>query len=122
MTVFLLLLVAAILMVVVTLLQLFARFYSTVWDRKSELALYRAIGASQADLKKLIIGEMGALVGVVGAACAMALASVSALPFELALAAALAAVVLSAIAGWVATAFAMRRVMKSSGGQMLVAA
>ena len=63
-SVFLLLLVAAILMVVVTLLQLFARFYSTVWDRKSELALYRAIGASQADLKKLIIGEMGALVGV----------------------------------------------------------
>ena len=62
-SVFLLLLVAAILMVVVTLLQLFARFYSTVWDRKSELALYRAIGASQADLKKLIIGEMGALVG-----------------------------------------------------------
>ena len=62
-SVFLLLLVAAILMVIVTLLQLFARFYSTVWDRKSELALYRAIGASQADLKKLIIGEMGALVG-----------------------------------------------------------
>ena len=63
-SVFLLLLVAAIIMVVVTLLQLFARFYSTVWDRKSELALYRAIGASKADLKKLIVGEMGVLVGV----------------------------------------------------------
>ena len=63
-SVFLLLLVAAVIMVVVTLLQLFARFYSTVWDRKSELALYRAIGASKADLRKLIVGEMGALVGV----------------------------------------------------------
>lgn len=62
-SVFLLLLVAAIIMVVVTLLQLFARFYSSVWDRKSELALYRAVGASKADLKSLIIGEMGVLVG-----------------------------------------------------------
>ena len=63
-SVFLLLLVAAVIMAVVTLLQLFARFYSTVWDRKSELALYRAIGASKGDLKALIVGEMGALVGV----------------------------------------------------------
>ena len=62
-SVFLLLLVAACLMAVVTLLQLFARFFSSVWDRKSELALYRAIGASKADLRKLIVGEMGALVG-----------------------------------------------------------
>ena len=62
-SVFLLLAVAAGLMMVVTLLQLFARFYSSVWDRKSELALYRAIGASRSDLKKLIFGEMGVLVG-----------------------------------------------------------
>ena len=62
-SVFLLLLVAAILMAIVTLLQLFARFFSTVWDRKSELALYRAIGASKSDLRKLIVGEMGVLVG-----------------------------------------------------------
>ena len=62
-SVFLLLLVAACLMAIVTLLQLFARFFSSVWDRKSELALYRAIGASKSDLRKLIAGEMGVLVG-----------------------------------------------------------
>ena len=62
-SVFLLLLVAACLMAIVALLQLFARFFSSVWDRKSELALYRAIGASKTDLRKLIAGEMGVLVG-----------------------------------------------------------
>lgn len=62
-SVFLLLVIAAVIMLVVTLLQLFARFYSAVWDRKAELALYRAVGASKSDLKKLILGEMGALVG-----------------------------------------------------------
>ena len=62
-SVFLLLIVAACIMLVVTLLQLFARFFSRVWDRKSELALYRAVGASKGDLKKMIIGEMGILVG-----------------------------------------------------------
>ena len=62
-SVFLLLVIAAVLMTVVTLLQLFARFYSSVWDRKAELSLYRAIGASKADLKRLIAGEMGVLVG-----------------------------------------------------------
>lgn len=62
-SVFLLLLVAGIIMAVVTLLQLFARFFSSVWDRKSELALYRAIGASKSDLRKLIVGEVGLLVG-----------------------------------------------------------
>ncbi len=63
-SVFFLLLIAAILMAIVTLLQLYARFYSSVWDRKSELALYRAVGASKSDLRKLIIGEVGSLVGV----------------------------------------------------------
>ncbi|MDO4289645.1 MAG: FtsX-like permease family protein [Eggerthellaceae bacterium] len=63
-SVFLLLVIAAALMAIVTLLQLFARFYSSVWDRKSELALYRAVGASKTDLRKLIVGEVGALVGV----------------------------------------------------------
>ncbi len=62
-SVFMLLVIAAIIMLVVTLLQLFARFYSTVWERKAELSLYRAIGASKGDLKKLILGEMGVLVG-----------------------------------------------------------
>lgn len=60
-SVFVLLAAAAIAMIVVTLLQLFARFYSCVWDRKSELALYRAIGASQSDLRKLICGEIGVM-------------------------------------------------------------
>ena len=62
-SVFLLLVAAAIIMAVVTLLQLFARFFSSVWDRKSELALYRAIGASKGDLRKLIVGEIAVLVG-----------------------------------------------------------
>lgn len=60
-SVFFLLLVAAIVMAAVTLLQLFARFYSSVWDRKKELALYRAIGAGKGDLRKLIVGEAEAL-------------------------------------------------------------
>ncbi len=66
-SVFALLLGAAIAMIIVALLQLFARFYSCVWDRKGELALYRAVGASQGDLRKLICGEIGTimLVGVV---------------------------------------------------------
>lgn len=62
-SVFFLLVAAAAVMAIVTLLQLFARFYSSVWDRKSELALYRAIGASKNSLRKLVIGEIGALVG-----------------------------------------------------------
>ncbi len=62
-SVFALLAIAACIMLVVTLLQLFARFYSTVWERKAELALYRAVGASKGNLKCLILGEMGALVG-----------------------------------------------------------
>lgn len=50
---------AALIMIVVALLQLFARFYSCVWDRKSELALYRAIGASKSEIRALIGGEVG---------------------------------------------------------------
>lgn len=62
-SVFFLLVAAAAIMAIVTLLQIFARFFSSVWDRKGELALYRAIGASKSDLRKLIVGEAGALVG-----------------------------------------------------------
>lgn len=61
-SVFFLLVAAAVIMTVVVLLQLFARFYSSVWDRKKELALYRAIGASKADLRRLIVCEMEILV------------------------------------------------------------
>lgn len=69
-SVFFLLIIATAIMGVVVLLQLFARFYSSVWDRKSELALYRAVGASKRDLRMLILGEVEALVGagfVIGA-------------------------------------------------------
>lgn len=75
-SVFVLLAGAAAVMLVITLLQLFARFYSCVWDRKSELALYRAIGASTAHLKKLIGGEIVCIVAaglVVGLALGAAL-------------------------------------------------
>jgi putative ABC transport system permease protein len=71
-SVFFLLLVSAAIMVVITLLQLFARFYSSVWDRKKELALYRAIGASKSDLRKLIVLEIEALVGI-GLICGIVL-------------------------------------------------
>ena len=69
---FFLLLVSAAIMVVITLLQLFARFYSSVWDRKKELALYRAIGASKSDLRKLIVFEIETLVGI-GLICGIVL-------------------------------------------------
>ncbi len=70
--VFLLLAAAAVVMAVVTLLQLFARFFTRVWDRKSELALYRAIGASKAHLRKLIVAEISLLVGL-GVICGIVL-------------------------------------------------
>lgn len=63
-TVFGILLGAGVLMLISTLVQLFARFYSCVWDRKSELALYRAIGANRSQLKKLIGGEVAVIVAV----------------------------------------------------------
>lgn len=63
-TVFAILLGAGVLMLISTLVQLFARFYSCVWDRKSELALYRAIGANRSQLKKLIGGEVAVIVAV----------------------------------------------------------
>ena len=71
-TVFLILLGAGVLMLASTLVQLFARFYSCVWERKSELALYRAMGASKGQLRALIGGEVAAIVGaglVLGLAC-----------------------------------------------------
>lgn len=53
----------AILLVVVALFQLFARFFSLAWDRRSELALYRALGASRKDIAMLIGGEAAVLIG-----------------------------------------------------------
>ena len=63
---------AAALLVAATLFQLFARFFSLAWDRRSELALYRALGASRRELSKLIVGEAGVLVGA-GIVCGLVL-------------------------------------------------
>lgn len=66
--VFAILLGVGLILIVTTIVQLFARFYSCVWDRKDELALYRAVGASKRDLKTLIRGELLLLMalGIVG--------------------------------------------------------
>lgn len=63
--VFVILLGVGVLMLVSTLGQLCARFYACVWERKSELALYRAIGASKGQVRMLIGGEV-AVIMVVG--------------------------------------------------------
>lgn len=54
---------AGIMMVLASFLQLFARFYSMVWDRRAEFALYEAIGASRGTLFKLVVIEAGILLG-----------------------------------------------------------
>lgn len=69
-------LAAGAVMLVVCVLQLFARFYTMAWDRKSELALYRAVGATKGQVAKLIGSEALVLTGagvVVGLACGGAL-------------------------------------------------
>lgn len=63
-------LAAGILAGLASIMQLFARFYSMVWDRKGEWGLYRALGASRRDLRMMITTEAlvfclwGALVGL----------------------------------------------------------
>lgn len=57
-------------LVVASILQLISRSSTLVWDRRSELALYRALGATKGDLRKIISGEIFtiAIIGcVVGA-------------------------------------------------------
>lgn len=61
--VFVILLSAAVLMCIGTVLQLFGRFYSMTWERRNELGLYRALGASEAYLRKLLLGEMLFFIG-----------------------------------------------------------
>ena len=63
-TVFSILLAVCVIMFASTLLQLFARFYSCVWERKSELALYRAVGATNRQLRQLIGGELAIITGL----------------------------------------------------------
>ena len=57
------LLAAGVIMLITTLVQLFARFYSCVWERKSELALYRAVGATNKQLRAMIGGEIAIICG-----------------------------------------------------------
>jgi putative ABC transport system permease protein len=45
------------------IVQIFARFSSLPWDRKGEWGLYRALGATRDDLKRLILGEAAILTG-----------------------------------------------------------
>lgn len=54
--------VAAV-MALVSLLQLAARYYSVSWERKSEFALYRALGATTGNIRWLICGEAIILTG-----------------------------------------------------------
>ena len=54
---------AAVLLAVACALQLLARFYTVAWDRRSQIALYRAVGASKRQVSTLIVGEAGVLVG-----------------------------------------------------------
>lgn len=55
--VFSIMLGAGLLLALSSILQLFARFFSLIWDRKGEWGLYRALGASRRDLQALIYGE-----------------------------------------------------------------
>ena len=66
--VFTIMLAAGIFLAIATLLQFVARFISSVWERKSELALYRALGATVSKLKVAICGEAFAITGV-GSLC-----------------------------------------------------
>jgi putative ABC transport system permease protein len=52
---------AGALIALASFLQLFARFYSMVWERKAEFALYEALGAGKRTLFALIGGEAGLL-------------------------------------------------------------
>lgn len=70
--VFAVLLAAGVVMLVVTVLQLLGRFGSMAWDRKSELALYRAVGATRRQIALVIGMEAGVVVGV-GVACGVVL-------------------------------------------------
>lgn len=70
--VFTIMLGAGVLLAGCSILQLFARFFSLIWDRKGEWGLYRAIGASRRGLRLMILGE-GLLLTVGGAALGLPL-------------------------------------------------
>lgn len=61
--IFKIMLAAALLMAIATVIQIFARFFGIAWDRRAELALYRALGASRGRVSKLISFEAFVLLG-----------------------------------------------------------
>jgi putative ABC transport system permease protein len=78
-TVFAALAAIAGIMALAALLQLSARYYSVAWERKNELALYRALGATKGYICRLICGEAFILTGVGTGAGLLAGAGLSAL-------------------------------------------
>ena len=60
----------SMLFLIAMIVTLFGRFWTMAWDRKSELGLYRALGASKRDLRNLIMGEALIITGA-GAICGM---------------------------------------------------
>jgi putative ABC transport system permease protein len=54
---------AALLLAIASIVQIFTRFYTVAWDRRAEIALYRAVGASKQDIRTLIGGEAAVLIG-----------------------------------------------------------
>lgn len=71
-TIFVIMMAAGLLLCFASVFQLFARFCSMAWDRKAELGLYRALGASKDYLRRIILGEALLLTGVGSAAGAAA--------------------------------------------------
>jgi putative ABC transport system permease protein len=63
---FLIGLISGLMTAFLSILNLFSRFFAMVWDRKGEWGLYRALGATRSDLKKMVVGE--ALLLFMGAA------------------------------------------------------
>lgn len=51
------------LMAIAAVFQIFSRFWTMTWDRRAELGLYRAVGASEGDLKLLLLGEAALFTG-----------------------------------------------------------
>ena len=68
---FCILLFATVMLLIMALLQLFSRFFSMAWERRSEFAVYRMVGASKRHLALLVGGEalllsgVGAVIGLV---------------------------------------------------------
>jgi putative ABC transport system permease protein len=81
--VFNILLATGIVMALASLLQLFARYWSVAWERRSEFGLYRALGATRSNIRRLIGGEafilsgVGIIAGLVGGGALFSLLSES---------------------------------------------